>query len=137
MLEELPRALKRMLDLWNGAGIDPGDIYARGCSVNGGAETFDPEEVAAEVAVWRASFPDLRFTVEASFAACPRYVLRLEAAGTHTGTPFRTEIGTAKASGQRIMLQGIEVFEIRNDKIVDVWIGWNWAAVYAALGATL
>jgi hypothetical protein len=32
-------------------------------------------------------------------------------------------------------MHGIEVFEVRDDLIVGVWIGWNYGELYAALGA--
>jgi predicted ester cyclase len=103
--------------------------------VDGGAATFEPDEVVPEIAALRSSFPDLRFAVEESFSAGNRHVLRMRATGTHTGEAFLTEIGTAAAAGQPIAFQGFEVFEIRDDRVVDVWIGWNFGALYAALGA--
>ena len=135
MSDGLPPVLHRMLELWNGADVDAAEVYARGCSVDGGPATFEPDEVVPEIAKLRASFPDLRFSVEHSFTAGDRHVLRMHATGTHTGEAFPTEIGTAAAEGQRIAFGGIEVFEIRDDRVVDVWIGWNFGALYAVLGA--
>jgi len=135
MPHELPPALRRMLELWNGEEIDPASVYAPGCRLNGGPATFDPPEVASEVAALRAAFPDLRFTVEDGFRAGDRHVVRLRAAGRHTGTGFTTEIGTAAPTGATIALRGIEVFEVVDDRIVDVWVGWDFAPLYAALGA--
>jgi predicted ester cyclase len=93
-------------------------------------------DVVPEIAKLRASFPDLQFTVEQSFSAGDRHVLRMKVTGTHTGEPFESEVGTAAASGRSIEFGGIEVFEVRDDRIVDVWIGWNFGALYAALGAS-
>jgi predicted ester cyclase len=132
----LPGVLQQMLDLWNGGDLDPADVFARGCLVDGGVATFEPGDVAREIAKIRASFPDLRFTVEQSFSARGRHVLRMKATGSHTGDPFETEVGTAAATGRRIEFGGIEVFEIRDNRIVDVWIGWNFGALYATLGAS-
>lgn len=137
MPESLPPVLERMLALWNGGDVDPATVYARGCTVDGGAETFEPEEVPPEVARYRSAFPDLRWTVTRSFSAGSRHVLRMEATGTHTGEPFAAEIGTAAAQGGSFTLQGIEVFEVRDDLIVDVWQAWDLAPLYASLGARL
>jgi hypothetical protein len=138
MADALPPVLERMLDLWNGAtDLDPAEIYAAGCLTNGGPESFEPAEIIPTVATWRAAFPDLCWNVEEWFSAGDRYVLRLRAAGTHTGTPFTTAVGTAEAAGRRIDFNGLEVFEVRDDRIVDVWIGWNTTPLLAALGATL
>ena len=137
MPNELPAVLKRMLDLWNGAEVDPADVYVRGCATDGGASTFDPEEVVPVIATFRSAFPDLLWRVEDWFAVGDRYVLRMTATGTHTGEPFPSDIGTAQPGGHAIALRGIEVFEVANDRIIDVWLGWDFGALYAALGASL
>ena len=87
-----------MLALWNGGEADPAEVYARGCTVDGGVTTFDPEEVVPEIAKYRSAFPDLRWTVDQWFAAGERYVLRMHASGTHTGeaaSRIHTPIATA------------------------------------------
>ena len=89
-----------MLELWNGGEIDPAEVYARGCALDGGASRFDPEAVVPEIAALRSSFPALRFTVDGSFASAKRHVLRL--------------LGLIP---------------------VNPWVGWNFAALDAALGA--
>src|SRR5712691_6573748 len=108
-----------MLALWNGGEADPAEVYARGCTVDGGVTTFDPEEVVPEIAKYRSAFPDLRWTVDQWFAAGERYVLRMHASGTHTLEAFPSEIGTVAPSSQAFTLKGIEVFEIRDARIVD------------------
>jgi predicted ester cyclase len=126
-----------MLAVWNGADVDPADVYVAGCLLNGGPDSFEPAGVSATVATYLAAFPDLRWNVEEWFASGDRYVIRLRAAGTHTGGPFTTEIGTAPAAGERVEMGGLEVFEVQDDRIVDVWLGWDRAPLLVALGATL
>ena len=133
--EHIPPVLKRMLELWNGGGGDPAAVYASGCTLDGGPTTFEPDEVAVEIRALRSAFPDLEFVVDDAFAAGGRYVLKMRARGSHSGEPFRTEIGLAEPSGQPVEMSGIEVFEIRDDRIVDVWVGWNFGQLYAGLGA--
>ena len=137
MPNDLPPVLERMLDLWNGGEVDAAHVYVRGCAADGGASTFDPEEVMPTIAKFRSAFPDLLWSVEDWFAADNRYVLRMTATGTHTGEPFPSDIGTAQAGGHTIALRGIEVFEVANDRIIDVWLGWDFGALYATLGASL
>ncbi len=134
MADALPAALRRMVSLWNGEDIDPAEIFARGCVLNDGESTYDPEDVLPWVGKLHAAFPDIRFEIAAWFAADSRYVLRFRASGTHTG-PFETQIGTAQPSGKRFTAHGIEVFDIRDDRIVGVWEAWDWRNIYAALGA--
>jgi predicted ester cyclase len=113
-----------MLDLWNGADVDPADVYAR-----------TPEDVLPTIAKYRSAFPDLRWAVDESFAVGDRYVLRMHATGTHTGEPFESEIGTAEATGGTFTMEGIEVLEIRDDRIADARQVWDVGPLYAALGA--
>jgi predicted ester cyclase len=138
MTDALPPVLERMLALWNGmTDVDPADVYAAGCFVNGGPESFDAADVIAIVSDYRAAFPNLRWSVEEWFSSGDRHVLRMRAAGTHTGGPFTTEVGIAEAAGEGIDMAGIEVFEVRDDRIVDVWLSWDRAPLLVALGATL
>ena len=110
MSEPLPEVLERMLALWNGEAVDAADVYSQVCTVDGGRATFSPQQVEDDVRALRAAAP-------------------------HTGEPVGTELGSAPASGARLELRGIEVFELQDDRIVDVWLGWNFAPLYAALGA--
>lgn len=135
MAEDLPLPLQQMLALWNGERVDPADVYASGCRLNGGPATFEPEEVAHAVATLRSAFSDLRFAVTASFRAGNRFVLSMTAAGTTSGAPYSTPIGVAAVSGAAVELPGIEVFEVRGERVVDVWLAWDFAPLYAALGA--
>ncbi|MDX6453841.1 MAG: hypothetical protein QOH16_3890 [Gaiellaceae bacterium] len=134
MADQFPLALTRMVALWNGEGVDPRLIFVRGCTMNDGESTYDPEDVLPWVQKLRTAFPDIRFEVAAWFAADTRYIVRFLAAGTHTG-PFDTEIGTARPTGKRFTVHGIEVFDIREDLIVGVWEAWDWRNLYIALGA--
>ncbi len=134
MDDALPPALNRMLALWNGAAVDPADIFARGCLMNDGESRYDPEDVLPWVGKLREAFPDIRFEVAAWFSADSRYILRFRASGTHLGA-FETEIGTARPTGKPFTAHGIEVFDVRDDRIVGVWEAWDWRSAYAVLGA--
>jgi SnoaL-like polyketide cyclase len=131
---ELAPVLQRMLALWNGEDVDARSVYAYGCIENGGGEVFDPEAIPPLVDALRSAAPDLRFELLDWFVGGSRYVLRLRAAGTHRG-PLATPIGVAEATGQAFAMHGIEVFEVHDDLITAVWIGWNYGELYAALGA--
>jgi predicted ester cyclase len=123
-----------MLALWNGEDVDARSIYAYGCVENGGEEVFDPEAIPPIVDALRSAAPDLRFELLDWFAEGSRYVLRLRAAGTHHGA-LATPIGIAQPTGRDFSMHGIEVFEVHDDLITAVWIGWNYGELYAALGA--
>jgi predicted ester cyclase len=133
-VSELAPVLERMLALWNGEDVDARSIYAYGCVENGGEEAFDPEAIPPIVDALRSAAPDLRFELLDWFAGGSRYVLRLRAAGTHRGA-LATPIGVAEPTGRPFSMRGIEVFEVHDDLITAVWIGWNYGELYAALGA--
>jgi hypothetical protein len=132
--EKLPGMLERMVALWNGEPVDPRDIFARGCVLNDGEATYDPEDVLPWIRKLRAAFPDIAFEVVAWFAAETRYTVFFRARGTHTGL-FETEIGTARPTGNPFAVHGIEVFDVRDGKVVGVWESWDWRNLYTALGA--
>jgi hypothetical protein len=134
MEQTFPPVLARMVALWNGEEIDPSSIFARGCRMNDGESTYQPEDVLPWIRSLRGAFADIHFEVAAWFAADRRYVVRFKATGTHTG-PFETEIGRVEPTGERFGVQGIEVFEIERGKIVGVWEAWDWRNLYASLGA--
>src|SRR3954470_15260705 len=93
MQDPLPDVLARMVALWRGEDVDPASVFARGCVLNDGEATYQPEDVLPWVRKLRTAFPDIHFEVVASFAADARYVILFRVSGTHTGT-FETAIGT-------------------------------------------
>jgi hypothetical protein len=91
-----------MFELWHGEDVDPANAYASGYRVNGEG-SFEPEEAKAAADEFRSNHPGARFVVDDWFSAGDRYVLRM-----HVGSR-----------------RGIEVFEVRDDRIVDVWLAWD------------
>ena len=132
MTELLP-VVERMLALWNGESVDPSTVYSHGCIENDGEEIFDPQDVLPRIEMLRGAAPDLEFSVANAFVADTRNVVRLRASGTHR-TALTTPIGTLTGTNQQFEMNGIEVFDVRNDRIVAVWTSWDWGALYAALG---
>src|SRR3954470_24819157 len=102
MSEPLPPVLERMFALWNGEPVDPAGVYAQVCTLDGGRASFGPHQVEQDVRALRAAAPDMRFELEDSFSSGERHVLRFVVRGTHTGEPFQTEIGSARATGAKI-----------------------------------
>jgi predicted ester cyclase len=136
MQDPLPDVLARMVALWHGEDVDPASVFASGCVLNDGEATYQPEDVLPWVRKLRRAFPDIHFEVVASFAADARYVILFRVSGTHTGT-FETAIGTAPPTGNAVTAHGIEVFEIRDERVVAVWEAWDWRSLYASLGARI
>ena len=134
-MQHPPTVIDRMLQLWNGEELDPGTIYAPRCLENGSA-TFEPYDVVPQIEGLRSAMPDLTFVIDDWFSCDDRYVLRMHTDGTLQG-PLQTRLGTAPPTRRTISMTGIEVFRVAEDRIIEVWVGWNFGELYESLGATL
>ena len=114
-----------MLALWNGGDADAIDeIYA--------PEYID--ETREELLQLREAFPDQRFGVERELIADGAIVLCLRWHGTHRGS-FASPLGAIAPTGRRFSTRGIEIFDVRHDRVVGVRTAWNFASVVAQLRA--
>ncbi|MGN6798879.1 MAG: ester cyclase, partial [Gaiellaceae bacterium] len=104
----------------------------RECVANDGEHVFEPEDVLPQIAMWRNAAPDLTFTVLNALLAESRNVVLLKATGTHTGD-LKTPIGTLARTDKPFAMNGIEVFDVREDRIAAVWVSWDWGALLASL----
>ena len=112
-----------MLALWNGGDADAiGEIYA--------PEYVD--ETRKELAQLREAFPDQRFEVERELHADGAIVLCLRWHGTHLG-PFASPLGEIAPTGRRFSTRGIEIFDVRDDRVVGIRTAWNLASLVAQL----
>jgi predicted ester cyclase len=75
-----------------------------------------PEGMRRAAAMFRAALPDWRSVVNQLVAEGDVVVERFTASGTH-----RAELMGAVGTGRRIVLQGINVFRIADDRIVERW----------------
>ena len=81
-----------------------------------GAST-DREGMRSAGAMFRAVFPDWRSDLQLLVAEEDLVVEMFTATGTHTGT----EIMGVEASGQTVTLPGINIFRVRDGRIVERW----------------
>ncbi len=80
--------------------------------------------------VQRTALPDARITHHEAIVAGDRVVIRWSSEGTHRG-PF----GDVPATGKRIHFEGIDLFHLRDGKIVEVWIEFDNLGVLQQMGA--
>jgi predicted ester cyclase len=112
-----------MLELWNGGDADAIDeIYA--------PEYVD--ETREELLQLREAFPDQRFEVERELIADDAVVLCLRWHGTHLGS-FASQLGAIAPTGRRFSIRGIEIFDVRDDRVVGIRTAWNFASLVAQL----
>ena len=112
----LVRRLYAAIDEGDLAGAD--DLIAADLVDHGSLPGFGPggEGFKQFFALWRAAFPDSRFTVEDLIAEGDRVAARVTVWGTHSG-PF---VGLAP-TGKRVVVTGIVISRISAGKIVELW----------------
>ncbi len=81
---------------------------------------------------WYKGFPDRVFTVEETAEEGDRVAARFTITGTHGG-----EFAGAAATGNKIAVHGMNMFQIAGDKIVLVKAFFNPAELYDPIGVTL
>lgn len=81
-------------------------------------------------AMFRAAFPDLRFTVRDVIAQEDRVVARVTLSGTHQG-----EFMEMEPTGKRFEVEAIDIGRIADGKIVEHWGQTDTMGMMAQLGA--
>jgi steroid delta-isomerase-like uncharacterized protein len=76
-----------------------------------------------------AAFPDARLTVEDYFAAGDKVAVRFRYGGTHSG-----EFMGIPATGKAFSVGGMNIFRIRDGKIVDNWSQLDMLGLLQQLG---
>jgi steroid delta-isomerase-like uncharacterized protein len=79
-------------------------------------QTGDRESMRSAAELFRAAFPDWRSTVEDLIAADDKVVERFTARGTH-----ESELMHIPPTGRVASLSGINIFRLRDGKIVERW----------------
>jgi steroid delta-isomerase-like uncharacterized protein len=75
-------------------------------------------------------FPDIHYTLEDLVAEGDRVAVRWKWEGTHKG-PF----GGFPASGKRVTNDGIAIFQIKNNRVIQVWIQTDRLGFLQEMGA--
>lgn len=82
------------------------------------------------VTVFRAAFPDARFTVEDVIGESDRVAVRYRIEGTHTGDFFGMP-----ASGKRIRIGGISIYRLSGGRLTEAWVQYDQAGLMGQLQA--
>ena len=75
-----------------------------------------PEGQKRIAADFRAAFPDLHMTLDLIAAEGDLVVTRWTTAGTHTG-----QWGSIAPTGKRAVFSGVNIYRIKNGKVVELW----------------
>ena len=79
--------------------------------------TADREGMRSAAALFRSVFPDWRSDLQLLVAEGDIVVEQFTATGTHTGAPL---MGVAP-SGETVTLPGVNIFRLRDGRIVERW----------------
>jgi steroid delta-isomerase-like uncharacterized protein len=118
-------------EIWNG-----GDGAALEELLDPGYVAHDPaypiagrSEFSAFLRRYRATFPDLRFTVEEQIAEGNRVMTRWRAHGSH-----RHQLCGLPATGKRVAITGITLSRFDGGRVVEEWRNWDTLGLIEQLG---
>lgn len=78
----------------------------------------------------RVAFPDMQITHEDTIAAGEKVAIRWTVRGTHRGD-FRG----VPATGKPMRSSGIDLYHLRDGKIVEAWLTWDLHGMLQQIGA--
>ena len=121
-------------ELWNGGSLSAADTLLAPGHVHhvGDDDLTGPESVKQYVAGLRATFPDMRTTIEDIIAAGDKVVVRFTISGTYQGQRERLE---EPAAGKQVSCTGIDIFRLAGGKIVERWGELDALGLQQQLGA--
>lgn len=130
--DENKALVRRWVDVWNTGNLDGVDQLATPDFVRhdpNAPEVRGPEAERQLIAMYRAAFPDLQFTIEDLIAEQDKVVARFVARGTHRGELFG--IPPTQAS---ITVAAIEIFRLEGHRIAEQWVTMDALGIMQQLG---
>ena len=125
MTNDLTTSNKQLVNTFIQALFTDGDLAAVDRYLDPGMINHDPpfpgapagpEGMRQAAAMFRQALPDWHSQVDQLIAEGDTVVERFTASGTHTG-----ELMGVPGTGHTLVLTGIQIFRIHNDKIVERW----------------
>jgi steroid delta-isomerase-like uncharacterized protein len=129
--EENKALVKRMTEeFWNTGNMDAIDEFFSADYVgHDPSGTMDMEKLKQSAAAYFAGFPDLHITTDDLLAEGDKVVKRWTAHCTHMG-----EYLGIPATGNKLVVTGIEIFRIAGGKIEEVWANMDSMGMLQQLG---
>lgn len=130
MSEENKAVVLRLLELIDARDMDGlGDLIADDVRLHGEGEAQGLQSMVEHTGAFLSGFPDLETTIEDVIAEGDRVVVRATLRGTHSG-----EFGGIPPTGRRIEVADVDIFRVRDGKIVEMWAGPDRLAMMQQLG---
>ncbi len=119
-IEENKALVRRWIELWDTSDLSEIGNFVTKDYVRHDPNTPEVRGPDAEqrlVAMYRAAFPDLRFTIEHLVAEGDMVLARLTARGTHQG-----ELMGIAPTGKQIEVAAMELYRLTDGKIAEQWV---------------
>ncbi len=132
MSEQNKMLLRRLFEeVYNQGNLDAADeMVASDMVIHEPSHDIRGRDGAKQfVAMLRAGFPDIHFTIEDQIAEEDRVVTRFTARGTHTG-----EFRGIPATGKQIRVTGTKTDRISDGKCVERWTNIDQLGMMQQLG---
>jgi steroid delta-isomerase-like uncharacterized protein len=98
----------------------------------GGRDVHGPDDARKSIAALRAVFPDIHFDLEDILAEGDKVVARWTCTGTHRG-----EFRGIAATGKRVTFPGMNIYRLRDGKIMERWGVEDGLGLLQQLGAPI
>lgn len=119
-------------DVWNEGQLDRIDEYL--------AEDFvehsplpqaarGPAEYTEEAELFQTAVPDITYTIEDTIAEGDKVAVRVTVRGTHEG-----ELMGIEATGNTVEFEGMAIFRIDDEQIVELWVQADFMGLLEQLG---
>lgn len=96
----------------------------------GGRDVQGPEDARKSIAAFRAAFPDCHFANDDMLVDGDKVVVRWTCTGTHRG-----EFRGIAPTGKRVTFIGINIYRLRDNKIIERWAVEDSVSLLQQLGA--
>jgi steroid delta-isomerase-like uncharacterized protein len=133
MSEENKAVVRRWVEAFNEGNLDAVDDLLSDSYVRhdpNSPEVRGPEEEKQLIAMYRAAFPDLRFTVEDMVAEEDKVATRLGISATHEG-----ELLGIPPTQQRLSFTAMEIYRLEGGKIDEQWVNVDTLGMMQQIGA--
>ncbi len=134
MSENSKAVVRRLLDeLWTKGNLSVADECVGAAYTHHDPSTPDfprgPEGEKQRATLYRAAFPDLRFTIEDMIAEGETVVVRWSSHGTNKGN-----LGAIAPTGKQVEVTGVSIARFAGGKMVEGWINWDTYGMLKQLG---
>ena len=132
-VEENKALVRRWVELWNTGDLDAIGAFVTPAYIRhdpNSPEVRGPEAEQQLVAMYRAAFPDLHFTIEHLVAEGDTVVAHVTVRGTHRG-----ELFGIPPTDTQVTLEAMERYRLADGKIAEQWVVLDALGLLQQLGA--